>query len=118
MLLSALFLAFGAGLWYDSGSFVRKVADDTTSNFYLVLSYMSRRGRYPNGIDRKQLTSRFGKDIVDELLYYDYLESTGDFTTVRITVRGRESLKVHVLTVLNVVTAILALAVSVVALLL
>lgn len=84
-------------------------------NLYRVLSYMSRRGYYPDGIDRQKVESRFDKDIVSELCYYNYLEGTSK-DALRITVQGREALKVHVLTVVNVLTALLALVVAVLAL--
>lgn len=84
-------------------------------NMHRILSFMSRHGRYPYGISPNELERRFDKEIISELRYYDYLEETSN-NTLRITVHGREALKVHVLTVVNTLTAILALVVAVLAL--
>ena len=82
---------------------------------YRILRYMSRKGRYPNGTLRPELEGRFDPDVIDELCYYDYLEKLGA-GRVRITVKGREALRLHVLTVVNVLLVLLTLIVAVIAL--
>lgn len=84
-------------------------------NMYQILNYMFRRKMYPDGISRQKLDACFDPDIISELIYYDYLEEVSSHN-IRITLRGREALKVHILTVTNVVTAIVAAAVAVLAL--
>lgn len=74
---------------------------------YRVLSYMSKRGRYPKGTAPSALHGQFDEDIVGELSYYEYLEELPG-GNLRITVKGREALTVHTLTVTNVVVALVA----------
>lgn len=84
---------------------------------YRILRYMSRKGRYPNGVPTVALDARFDPDILDELRHYDYLEEFDrNGNAMRITVRGREALKIHVLTVVNVCAAVVAMLVAVLAL--
>lgn len=84
-------------------------------NIYRTLSYMSKRSRYPDGLPRSQIEKKFDADIISELISYGYIDEV-IIGSVRITVRGRETLQLHVLTVVNVLTAICALVVAVVAL--
>ena len=83
-------------------------------NIYSVLRFMSKSGRYPKGFPIDDLRKRFDRDIVDELLYYDYIEKLDK--NVRITVRGREALQAHVLTAANLWAAIVAAIIALVAL--
>ena len=82
---------------------------------YRILRYMSRKGRYPGGIPRSELEARYDKGIISELIYYDYL-AENSVPAVYITVKGREALRLHVLTVVNVITAIVAVLIAVLAL--
>lgn len=84
-------------------------------SIYRILRYMSRKGNYPDGIPRLKLTSRFDENTVSELLYYDYLDET-TAGGVYITVKGREALQIHVLTVVNIHLAVVAAAAAVIAL--
>lgn len=88
---------------------------NTSRNMYKVLNYMCCRKLYPDGISQQKLNARFDANIISELIYYDYLETVSAHN-IRITVQGREALKVHILTVTNVVTAVVAAAVAVLAL--
>lgn len=86
-----------------------------SKNMYRALSFLSRRGRHANGVKKSELSQKFNSDIISELVYYGYLAEIGSLS-VRLTVKGYEALKVHILTVTNVVTAIVAAAVAVLAL--
>ena len=85
-------------------------------NRYVILAYMSRKSRYPVGVPRDALEKMFDRDMLLELAHYNYLETCAD-DHMRIGVGGREALNVHVLTVVNVTVAALALITSVIALL-
>lgn len=85
-------------------------------NRYVILAYMSRRSRYPVGVPRDTLEKLFDRDMLLELTHYNYLEACAT-DHIRIGVGGREALNVHILTVVNVAAAVLALFISVLALL-
>ena len=89
-----------------------------TKNVYRALFYLSRHGRYPNGIPVAKAETAIDPDILRELIYYDYLERLNGLNDIRITVRGREALTRHILTVTNIVLAVAAVLAAVVSLLL
>lgn len=83
-------------------------------NIYSVLRFMSKSGRYPKGFPIDDLRKRFDRDIMDELLYYNYIEKVEG--NARITVRGREALQTNVLATANLCAAIVAAIIAIVAL--
>ena len=87
-------------------------------SIYRALLYMSRHGRYPNGIPVTKADAVIDPDILRELIYYDYLERLNGLDYIRITVRGREALTSHILTITNIAIAVAAALIAVVSLLL
>lgn len=87
-------------------------------DIYKILLYMSEYARYPKGESVSHLRSMFDKDILDELKHYDYIELIDNGENARITVKGREALKTHVLTLVSVAISLVALLIAVLSLLL
>lgn len=83
-------------------------------NFYRILRYLSRSAFYPDGADLTAPKLKFSRELISELRYYDYIEYAGK--NYRITVKGREALQIHRLTVANTFSAIAAAVLAAVSL--